>query len=127
MFNTLFRQYSIQGFPGADMKEYIEEKVVTMYKGIYGHYFRDMVDIPAENLIEVPYSDFVKDPVTWLEKCYKHLNINGFEKAKPFFEEHVQGQKNYKVNKLEMDQELRDRINRELKFFFERYNIPMEA
>jgi len=125
MFNTLFRQYSIQGFPGADMKEYVEDKVVTMYKGIYGHYFRDMVDIPPENLIEVPYGDFVKDPVTWLEKCYTHLNIAGFEKAKPIFEEYVQGQKNYKVNKLEMDQELRDRINRELKFFFDHYNIPM--
>ncbi len=127
MFNTLFAQYSLQGLPCEDMKEYVESKVVNLYKGLYNSYFRDMEEIPPENLIEVRYEDFVKDPVSYLEKCYAHLNIRNFEAVRSTLEEYVRGQKDYQVNKLKMDQELRERINRDLKFFFDRYGYEMEA
>jgi hypothetical protein len=41
--------------------------------------------VPPENLIEIKFEDFDKDPESELEKIYQQLNLPGFKESQEKF------------------------------------------
>lgn len=99
----------------------LEDVILRVAKRCFKEYFKRRNLIKKENLIEIKFEDFVKDPLNNLEKIYQDLDIEGFENAKEHAEKLCKGFENYKPDKYEIDPDLKKRIYKELKFFFDEY------
>lgn len=116
-------------FPVFELQERIpeeesEETQFEIYENMYRKYFEEKELIPEGHLIEVRYEDVVKDPLGNIEKIYKELGIEGFEKAKPAIERYIESQKGYKPNKHNMDPRLVEKISKRLDFTFKKWGYP---
>jgi hypothetical protein len=105
--------------------EEIEDKTLMLYKRLYTQYFADLEQLPKENLVEINYSDLVKHPMETLEHIYQVLDLPGFPEAKPHFQAHIDSQRHYKTNQFTLEPRLHRKINQQLGFFFDHYDLPM--
>lgn len=106
--------------------EQIEDLAIQFYKRIYTQYFKDLARVPKDQLVEIAYSDLVRAPMDTLEHIYDTLGLPGFQQARPLMQAHVDSQKSYRPNQFRLSDSLRQKINRELGFFFDHYHIPMQ-
>lgn len=124
LFEAGIRAMTFQEVPS---HEVIEDTVIALYKRLYTRYFEDMARVPREQLVEIAYADLVKAPMETLESVYRALDLPGFEAARERMQAHIDSQKHYKTNQFSLPDGLREKINRELAFFFEHYHIPMQT
>ena len=103
----------------------IEDVTIDLFERIYKKAFRELAEMPKEDRIDIRYEDFCRDPEHYLEKIYEQLGLEGYERAKPYFDAYLDSQKNYKKNKFELKPQLRDKINEKLGFYFEYYGYEM--
>lgn len=78
--------------------EDLEYHVINDYIRVMKKYFDTKDKIPKKNLVEISYEDLEKNPVEQMELIYNELGIDGFEEAKPFFEQYLKRQEKYKKN-----------------------------
>jgi hypothetical protein len=105
-------------------KEESEETQFEIYENMYEKYFQEKELIPEGNLIELRYEDVIENPFESIERVYKELNIEGFEKARPAIEKYIEAQKSYKPNKHQMDPQLVKKISQRYDFTFRKWNYP---
>ena len=104
----------------------ITDATVKFFRRIYEHYFADLRRMPDGSVTEISYDALCTDPVGTIRRVYESLSIPGFDAAEPFIRAHAGSQKNYKPSNFAPEKALREKINGELGFFFEHYNIPMQ-
>ena len=61
--------------------------------------------IPKGQLVHVRFEDMEKDIVGTLERIYSELDLDGFEKARPIFQDYVDSLSSYQKNKFTMSEE----------------------
>jgi hypothetical protein len=105
-------------------EEESEETQFDIYENMYRKYFEEKDLIPEGHLVEVRYEDVIKKPLENVEKIYKELGIEGFERAKPAIEEYIETQKSYKPNKHNIDPRLAKKISQRYDFTFRKWNYP---
>ncbi len=88
----------------------LENFVLKTYREIYDKYYRDIELIPSENLVEIKYENFIKDPLTYTKIIYQELNLKGFEEALPDIEEFIGQEKDYKKGQYNISSEDKQRI-----------------
>ena len=103
-------------------KEKLDKSIIDIYKKLYKKYFEEKKLIPKENLIEIKYEEFIKDPVEILEKIYKKFNIKNFEKAKPLFESYTKKHVNYERNHYKIEEKTKEKIFKEWEFAFKKFD-----
>ena len=101
--------------------DHFDRAVIDIYKGLYTRYLEEKHLIPQENLIEIRYEDFIKDPMRTLETIYGNLNLKGFNKAKPAFQRYLDKHANYKRNERKIDEATKKKIYEEWKFAFKAF------
>jgi len=106
MYDKMFPSFYLQD-PGVDPKEYI----LDIYARMFDSYFRDKDLIPAGNLVEVRYEDFVRDPLTQLERIYAALSLSGFQEARGAFVSYIEAQSEFRPNEHELSEGLRQEVN----------------
>ena len=62
-----------------------------------------------------------KNPMGVLKEVYASLDLEGFEQARPFFQNYVDQMKSYRKNRHEIDTELVKRIEKEWGFALEEW------
>ncbi len=77
----------------------IETHITQTYTQLMQQYFADKALVSANNLIEVRFEDFEKQPVNTMQKVYEHLQLPNFKTALPHFNKYVKVQKKYQKNK----------------------------
>ena len=78
--------------------------------------------MPKENLIEIKYEEFIKNPIEALERIYKKFNIKNFEKVKPLFESYVKKHENYEGNHYKIEEKTKEKIFKEWEFAFKKFD-----
>ena len=101
--------------------EQLDKEILFNYRAIFERYLKDRKLIPRGNLIEISYEDFIENPVKKLERIYAELNLEGFEKAKPMFEQYVKKHENYSTDKYSIDEHTKKKIYNEWKFVFDEF------
>ena len=101
------------GFQTPTQSPELEAKVFREFRTIHTRYEATKALIPAGNLIEVRYEDFVKDLVAGTERIYSGLNLGGFDEARPKLEAYARRSSSYETNKYEQSPELKARIAEE--------------
>ena len=122
LFKTMFPMFSLQGFPD---DEYVENFILDLYARLYTQYIEDKKKIPDDRLVEIAYEDFVKDPINILEMVFQKLDIDGFDEAKPKFEEYIDSLGDYKTNNFVLSDDLKKRINDKLGYFVEYFGYDI--
>ena len=115
------------GFQQVD-NEFIKEFIIESYEKMYKKYLVDKLLIPANQLVEISYVDFVSSPLEQLEKAYSYLNLGDFEKAKQYLKEEIKDSENYQKNSyLDIDESTRKLINDKWSFFFNEYSYSKSS
>jgi len=101
--------------------------VLEIYEKLYIQYLNDKKAIPSENLFEMKYEEFVKDPMRYLSQIYSDLDIEGFEEQKETFKDYIDAQAGYKTNGYKIDIVNKKKLNKRLFFLFNKFGYKMEA
>ena len=116
----------LTALPDTDVRALLEDMVVERTFDMY----RDLIErektFKPGHYISIRYEDFVTEPERYLREIYEALELTGFEEALPRFREFIAGQKNYQTNKRVMEPRLRQKINKNLGFYFEHFGYEME-
>jgi hypothetical protein len=91
----VFEIYALQTWDEDEMQETILEN----YREMYEKFDRDRDLIPEGNLVDVKYEDFIRDPMSHMQRIYATLQLDGYEGAEPLFQEYVRSQRSYKANR----------------------------
>lgn len=105
--------------------EMIENVVLDLFERMYKKAFVDLYSMPESDRIDICYEDFCKEPLKYVKEIYDHLGIEGYEEAVPYFEKYLKEQEGYQKNKFTLSDELRDKINSRMGFYFDRYGYEM--
>jgi hypothetical protein len=114
----IFKEMSYQDITD----EELERVILKLANEGFTRYFKDRHLIPQNNLVEVRFEDFVKDPVGDLQKIYKHLKIDGFEERIDQFKSFAKKYENYKPDTYMIDDTLKKRIYSSFEQVFKEFN-----
>ena len=104
----------------------LEEMIFSTYVKLIHDYQEIKALIPDENLIEIKFDDYEKEPLTFIENLYQQFNLLGFNEAKTAFTEYINSLSGYRKNKYVISRELLDRIKDRWGFSMDMwdYGIP---
>ncbi len=127
--NMFQKQMDVLGIgpkPDGDFPIMLEDTILGIFERMYRELFELEKTLPPDQYISIRYEDFVKAPIAYLRRIYDALGLDGFEEARPRFEEYVANQQGYVKNHFELNDRLRKKINSRLGFYFEHYGYAME-
>lgn len=107
-------------------EQQIIEIVFDLYTRLMSTYFDKKNLIPQNQLYEIEFESFEKDPLIHVEDMYSKLHISDWNAALPYFKNYLSEQKEYKKNDYQISQFELDRITKEWGFAFDHfgYEIP---
>lgn len=117
LWKSLDEVQSLQWPKGKGLEEYVLRCLPNMYEG----YASQKELIPSDCLCEMRYEDLVKDPLGEVKRAYNHLGLDSFAALEPRLQEFTSKQKDYKVNKHEMDEETKSIIRSRWADYFTRF------
>src|SRR5690606_33523779 len=91
--------------------DWIEEEVFSNLTRMYEAYDRDRALIPAGRLVEMRYEDLVADPLGTLRELYEKLDLGAFANAEAGVAAYLAEEKDYKTNRFELPDDVRQRIS----------------
>jgi len=101
------RRFFQQLFPTLWLDEvdqpFIDNMILDVYKRVMHDYLEQRDLIPRENLVELKFEDFEKQPMAELEKIYTQLWEEDFASMKPLFSKYLESQKKHEKNKYKVD------------------------
>ncbi len=104
----------------------IDENILYTYQRLYESFLSQKHLIPKENLIEFNYTDFIADPLFYLQKSYETLALPGFSAAKSAFESYREKHRNYKASKYDFSSELKNKVSKRWGFMFDAYDFGLK-
>lgn len=110
-------------FGRSDLLGHEDEAIRTFNLG-YDVYERDHKLIPEGNLHEIQFESLEKDPMAVLEESYSALNLGDFGPAREVIAPEVAAMKRYKKNRFDKDAAWIERVYRECRPAFDRFDYP---
>jgi hypothetical protein len=92
-----------------------------MFELMYGRFEQERGLIPEANFVELRYEDLVAEPLPRLDEIYRRLNLGDFETARPAVAKYLEGVKNYRTNKYELEERLAAKIRARCGDYLQRY------
>jgi len=123
LWKRLYRNDGLQVPTYDGLEDYVFETFARMYEV----FKRDQSIIPAGQLCEVRYEDLVAQPIEQMQRVYKELNLDGFEKVLPRMKTYFAEKADYKTNRYQLPAELAAEISRRWASFFECYGYSTDA
>lgn len=85
-------------------RQSLARHVLKAYRELMHAYYEQRSALSSRQLIEVSYQDLETDPLATLTNIYEHLNLEGFEQAKPNFVNYLDQIRGYVKNELSITQ-----------------------
>jgi hypothetical protein len=124
------RKFFTELFPTLWFHEFSEDKTEEMILETFEKMMNDFEEskklFNENQLYEIKFETFEQDPVHYLKEMYDFLGLDGFEEARPAFENYVNKQKHYKKNKYKISSRELDAVLKRWAFAMERfgYEVP---
>jgi hypothetical protein len=99
----------------------LEDHIFDMFELMYDRFERERALIPPSNVYELRYEDLVANPLPQLEAIYQRLNLGDFETARPDVTKYLEGVKDYRTNKYELEQRLAEKVRQRCGDYLRRY------
>jgi hypothetical protein len=117
LWQSLDEVQGLQMPKGEGLEEYVFECLTRMYRGFDEQRQR----LPANAIYEVRYEDLVADPAGEVRKMYERLELGPYEAVRQEIEDFAAGQKDYKTNKHNIDEALKQKIRERWAGYCEKY------
>ena len=105
-WDVIVKYYALGSMRGVNT----DEIILDSYAKITQQYFNQKHVIPAGQLIEIKYEDFIHEPVKKMEEIYTTLQLGGFEITRQAMILFANQQKNYKLLNHSLDDKTRATI-----------------
>jgi len=109
--------------PGIQLQNIDEEKlmqdILWVYKGLYEKYQKDKIKIPSENLLEIKYSDLIKNPKSTVKKIYKDLLKDDYSRTSSNVD-HFLSNQNHKLKEYIFGDDFLKNVNKDLSVIIEK-------
>lgn len=119
LYESVFDMWSLQDIPS---RETLEDEVIDNFARMYRSYFRAVDALPENDIYEICFEAFEKDPYPYLREAYEKLGLGDYSKAEPGFKAYMEAEKGYKKNQLDYPEALIKKIDEKLGFYFDRYH-----
>ncbi len=116
LYTTVLQRSQIQAVD----ESAIRERVLEFYPRLMQRYLDDRLLIPPDHLIEMAYEDLEAQPMRELQRLYEHLQLPGFDEARPAFERYLDGIAGYRKNTYAKDPRQIADVNEQWTLAFER-------
>jgi hypothetical protein len=105
-------------------EEQIERMILEKYVDFMGAYYDDTTG--EENIYELRFEDFEKDPLKYIRDIYDTVDIADFNTALPYFQSYISAQKSYRKNKYSISRREANLVKEYWGSYLERwkYDIP---
>ena len=103
--------------PGPRREEYVFSAFERMYRGFEAQ----RETLAPGQLCEIRYEDLVKAPTATVERIYRELGLEHFDKLAPQIDAYAAAQKDYKTNVHSLEEPLKTEIRRRWAGYFARY------
>ncbi|MEA2069831.1 MAG: sulfotransferase [Asgard group archaeon] len=117
-FRSVFEIYALQTWKDEDLQKGILEN----YQEMYEKFLEQRKLIPDDRLVEIKYEEFIKEPLGHINKIYRELDLNGYEKYEPDFKAYIEAQKSYQPNKHTISDDIIKKVNNYWDFVRKRHN-----
>jgi len=121
MYNKVVTTQFLQDYSEAEL----HDKIFYYYKSSMSKMLIEKELIPKENLYDLRFEEFEKDPLSQLEAIYEKFGYDTFDKAFPAMRDYVKAKKNYKKNNHKESPIDKDRIYEDCKFAFQALGYPL--
>jgi len=101
------------------------DRILEVFRLMYDQFEIDRQLIPTNHFFEVRYEDLVSQPLSQMELIYQHLGLGDFEPARPAISECLASGSGYKPNKLELPNEVADKIYECCAAYMKRHHYPI--
>jgi hypothetical protein len=101
--------------------EHLADYVLQTGRRMYASFERRRGECGPGELCDVRYEDLVADPVGQLERIYRELDLGEFEAVRPKVAAYAQAKQNYRTNRHELPEELRQAIDEQWSAYRKRY------
>ena len=110
-------------------KEFIDKIIFDVYNRLMHTYQEQKLLIPKENLMELKFEEFEKNPVAKIKKIYSDLLKEDFEAEKSYFTDYFFSLNGYKKNKYLVHESTINAVRKEWGFFMDlyKYKIPNDV
>jgi hypothetical protein len=102
------------------------EQTALLGQRIFERLIEDKRLIPEENFYEIAYHDFAGNELQVLGEIYRKFDLPDWDAYEANIRPYLEGLKGYRRNKLNIDQDLMDRVWNQWRFVFEHYGYPRE-
>ncbi len=99
----------------------MESHILYSYEATYQKYFREKALIPANNLVEIAYEQFVGNEFDTLRHIYHQLQLGDFKDVADEYQNFLSRQKNYKTNPYSLTPDVEEKVFDHWKFAFEKF------
>lgn len=96
-FTKLFEQFALQPHEQVD----VDAVILRTYTRMMRLYLAESADLPAGTLVELSYADLVQSPLSALRRIYDTLDLPGFERTRPRFEDYLASVRSYRTNRYD--------------------------
>ncbi len=121
MYNKVVTTQFLQEFS----EQELHDKIFYYYKSSMSKLLVEKELIPQENLYDLRFEDFEKDPLSQLEAIYEKFGYDTFPSALPHMRDYVNAKKNYKKNNHKESPIDKNRIYEECEFAFRALGYPL--
>ncbi|MEM6737877.1 MAG: sulfotransferase [Bacteroidota bacterium] len=106
--------------------EFIENLIFEIFSKLIQDYEAQKHLIPKENLIEIRFEEFEKNPLDTIRLVYSDLLADDFERFREILERYLDSVKSHKKNAYTISRRIHDRIQKEWKFYIDSrgYTLP---
>jgi hypothetical protein len=101
-----------------------DENIARIYREMIESYHANRHLIPATQLIEIRYEDFVENQKSTIESVYEKLDLGDFRKVEPCINDYLDSIKDYKPNNLRPSPQSIELVNKQLSSVFFHYTYP---
>jgi len=116
-YEKLFNQLALQDASHID----IDAVVLRNYDRMMRRLEEDWAALPPGCGIEMRYEDLDRQPMAEIEGLYRSLGLDGFEQARPIFEEYLTSITNYKKNKFDYSDEAARLVEQHWRYFLDKW------
>ncbi|MEP6948355.1 MAG: sulfotransferase [Ginsengibacter sp.] len=99
--------------------------ILETYTKIMNRYLLEKGLIPEGQLIEIPYSELLREPVEKMRKIYEILNFDDFNYCENLMIKYIEGQKNFQQLKHALPPNEKELVTRKFQPFFKQWNYPL--
>ncbi|HEY0738904.1 MAG TPA: sulfotransferase [Herpetosiphonaceae bacterium] len=103
-----------------------EQHILRWYALMMRKLIAEQSQIPAEDFIEVRFTDLEREPLATVRRIYETLRLSGWEQAEPRLQAYVATLGDYRKNRFEHDPQAIEQVNRHWAFAFEHWDYQMQ-